>query len=159
MRNRKLFAVLIATAFAAALASPVLVADAAGPIRDYDKARGPVSPAPVNPNVKGFVDNQKSPNQQAKPAQPQPIDQIGSKLPPKPPAGPPQVGKPVAPSAKPAIPPQVRAQGTQKPSPTGEQKNNAAFVGKVNNDRGPAQPAKTRPSVAHEQTLKDLGVK
>lgn len=156
MRNRKLFAVLITTAFVAALASTVLVADAAGPIRDFDKAREPQSPAPINPNVKGWMNNQKNPNQQAKP---QPIDQIGSKLPPKPPAGAPQVGKPVAPSAKPAIPPQVRPQGNQKPSSIEEQKKNAAFVGKVNNDRGPAQPAKTRPSVAHDQVLRDLGGK
>ena len=158
MREKSPIAVFAALVFALALASEVLVADAAGPAsRDYDKMKQPVAPAPVNPNAKAFMNDQKSPNQPAKPAQPQPVDRIESKLPPRPPAANPQAVGPVAPSAKPPAPaqpprPYVKSPGPQPQDP----KKDATFVNKVSTAPGPT-PAAKRPETGYNATLKDLG--
>lgn len=151
-------AVLVALCFAVALASPALVADAAGPAsKDYEKKMQPPPQSPANPNLKAWMDAQKNPNQPAKPAQTQPMDQIGSKLPPKPPAAPPQAVKPVAAPGKPPAPQQVTGQNTQRPgTPPQDPKKNATYVGKVNTAPGTPSSAK-KPEAGYNATKDLLG--
>jgi|GEM_PF-702350 len=159
MRKKSPIAVFVALAFAMALASAALVADAAGPAsRDYEKMQQPLSPSPVNPNVKTWMDAQKNPNQPAKPAQPQPMDQIGSKLPPKPPTATPQAVRPVAPPAKPPAPAQPPRPSVKSPGPSPQDaKKNATFVNKLNTAPG-AKPANNKtPITSYDRTARDLG--
>ncbi len=139
MKEKSPIAVIVALIFTLALASAALVADAAGPAsRDYDKMQKPVAPAPINPNVKAWVDNQKSPNQPAKPAQPQAV-------------------KPAAPSGQPSAPaqpprPYVKSPGPQPQDP----KKNATFVNKVNTAPS-TTPASKRPETGYSATKELLG--
>ena len=159
MRTKSPIAVFVALVFAMAIASAALVADAAGPAsRDYEKMQQPLSPSPVNSNVKAWMDAQKSPKQPAKPAQPQPMDRIGSKLPPQPPAANPQAVRPVAPSAKPPVPAQLPRPYVKSPGPSPQDaKKNATFVNNVNTAPG-AKPANNRtPITSYDKTARDLG--
>lgn len=138
------------------LVSPALVADAAGPAsKDYEKMKQPPPQSPANPNLKAWMDAQKNPNQPAKPAQPQPMDQIGSKLPPKPPAATPQAVKPVAPSGQPPAPAQPPRPYVKSPGPSPQDpKMNATFVNKVKTAPG-TTPAAKRPETGYN-TVKEL---
>ena len=143
MRKKSPIAVFAALVFAMALASPARAAD-------------PRQPA--NPNMKAWMDSQKKPNQPAKPIHPQPVDRIGSKLPPKPPAATPQAVRPVAPSAKPPVPAQPPRPNVKSPGlPPQDAKKNATFVNKVNTSPG-AKPANNQtPVTSYDRTAKDLG--
>jgi len=158
MSKNSPIAVLVALCFAVALASPALVADAAGPAsKDYEKKMQPPPQSPANPNLKAWMDAQKNPNQPAKSAQAQPMDQIGSKLPPRPPAAPPQAVKPVAAPGKPPAPQQVTGQNTQRPgTPPQDPKKNATYVGKVNTAPGTPSSAK-KPEAGYNATKDLLG--
>lgn len=158
MSKKSPIAVLVALVFAVALASPALVADAAGPAsKDYEKKMQPPPQSPANPNLKAWMDAQKKPNQPAKPVQPQPADQIGSKQLPKPPAAPPQAVKPVATPGKPPAPQQVTGQNAQRPgTPPQHAQKNATFVNKVNTAPGTASSAK-RPETGYKATKDHLG--
>jgi|ADurb_Gly_03_Slu_FD_contig_31_324881_length_1084_multi_5_in_0_out_0_3 hypothetical protein len=147
--------VFVTLVFAVALACPAFVADAAGPAsKDYEKKMQPPPQSPVNPNAKAFLGAQTNPNQPAKPAPSQPIDQIGSKLSSKPAAAPPQTVKPVIPPAKPPAPsPQVKNPATSRE----DAKKNAAFVGKVNTAPGTATPASKATAAGYNETSKVLG--
>lgn len=133
MRKKSPIAVFIALVFALALASPALVADAAGPAsRDYDKMKQPVAPAPINPNVKAFVNDQKNPN--------------------------PQAVKPVAPSAKPPAPAQPPRTSVNSPGPSPrDAKKNATFVNKVNTAPGATPAVHKKPITSYDRTARDLG--
>lgn len=133
MREKSPIAVFVALIFALALASPALVADAAGPAsRDYDKMKQPVAPAPINPNVKAFMNDQKNQN--------------------------PQAVRPVAPSAKPPAPAQPPRTSVNSPGPSPQDaKKNATFVNKVNTSPG-AKPSNNKtPITSYDKTARDLG--
>lgn len=144
MRKKKSpIAVFVALVFAMALASPALAAD-------------PRQPA--NPDMKAWMDSQKKPNQPAKPIQPQPVDRIGSKQPPKPPAATPQAVRPVAPSAKPPEPAQPARPSVKSPGPPPQDaKKNATFVNKVNTAPGSTPANNKMPVTSYDRTAKDLG--
>ena len=143
MRKKSPIAVFAALVFAMALVSPALAAD---------------TRQPANPNMKAWMDSQKTPNQPATPMQPQPVNQIGSKLPPKPPTATPQAVKPVAPSGKPPAPAQPPRAYVKSPGPAPEDaKKNATFVNKVNTAPG-AKPSNNKtPITSYDKTARDLG--
>lgn len=143
MREKSSIAVFVALVFAMALISPALAAE-------------PRQPA--SPNMKAWMDSQKNPNQHAKPAQPQPVDRIGSKLPPKPPASTPQAVKPVAPSGKPPAPAQVSSPSVKNPGPSPQDaKKNATFVNKVNTAPVATPAINKKPITSYDRTARDLG--
>lgn len=157
MRKRCLV-LLLAAAF---LAAPA--AQAAGPAKDFEKAKGPSGQPAVNPKLKEFVDSTRKPGE---PAKPQPLDELlqkkraGQPLPgpathvQQPPPKPQETG--------PAgfTPRDSRKETVVKTSTRPEDlKNKAVFVGKVNDGRKGAEAAKRPPSAAHESVLRDLGVK
>lgn len=158
MSKNSPIAVFVALGFALALAASALVADAAGPAsKDYEKKMQPPPQSPANPNLKAWMDAQKKPNQPAKPAQAQPLDQIGSKQPPRPPAAPPQAVKPAAPPSNPPAPRQIPRQNAQRPGiPPQDPKKNATYVGKVNTAPGSPSSAK-RPEAGYNATKDLLG--
>lgn len=143
MRKKSPIAVFAALVFAMALASPALAAD-------------PRQPA--NPSMKTWMDSQKTPNQPAKPIQPQPANRIGSNLPPKPPTATPQAVKPIAPSAKPPAPAQPPRTSVKSPDPSPrDAKKNATFVNKANTAPKAKSPNNKTPITSYDKTARDLG--